>query len=62
MDKTVLTKNFSQDILIMQMYVGDKIFGTTHIGLYDIFSKLIHGEFEMSMMGELHFFFGLQIK
>ncbi|GJS10963.1 retrovirus-related pol polyprotein from transposon TNT 1-94 [Tanacetum coccineum] len=40
----------------------DIIFGSTCQDLCDDFSKIMHDEFEMSMMGELNFFLGLQIK
>ena len=49
-------------MLIVQVYVDDIIFGATHNDLCDDFSKLMRSEFEMSMMGELNFFLGLQIK
>ncbi|GJU25438.1 retrovirus-related pol polyprotein from transposon TNT 1-94 [Tanacetum coccineum] len=42
--------------------VDDIIFGSTSQSLCDDFAKIIHDEFEMSMMGELNFFLGLQIK
>ena len=49
-------------MLIVQIYVDDIIFSATNHYLYEEFFKLMQGEFEMSMMGELKFFFGLQIK
>ena len=49
-------------MLIVQIYVDDIIFGATNHCLCEEFSKLMQGEFEMSMMGELKFFLGLQIK
>nr|GEY60801.1 retrovirus-related Pol polyprotein from transposon TNT 1-94 [Tanacetum cinerariifolium] len=45
-----------------QIYVDDIIFGSTCQNLCDDFAKIMHDEFEMSMMGELNFFLGLQIK
>ena len=48
-------------MLLVQIYV-DIIFGVTNISLCEEFSKCMHSEFEMSMMGELNFFIGLQIK
>jgi len=42
--------------------VGDIIFGATNEMLCEDFSKLMQTEFKMSMMGELKFFLGLQIK
>ena len=50
------------DILVVQIYVDDIIFGSTNEIYCQEFSKLMQGEFEMSMMGELSFFLGLQIK
>ena len=49
-------------MLIVQIYVDDIIFGATNVSLCEEFAKSIYSEFEMSMMGELNFFFGLQIK
>ena len=46
----------------MQIYVDDIIFGSTNENLCKDFSKTMQDEFEMSMMGELKFFLGLQIK
>ena len=37
-------------------------FGTTNVSLCEEFAKCMHSEFEISMMGELKFFLGLQIK
>ncbi|KAK6159097.1 hypothetical protein DH2020_006411 [Rehmannia glutinosa] len=51
-----------QDCLLLQIYVDDIIFGATNESLCKKFSKLMQDEFEMSMMGELNFFLGLQIK
>ena len=61
-DKTLFIKVKNKDILIIQVYVDDIIFGATNESLCQEFSKLMQGEFEMSMMGELTFFLGLQIK
>ena len=48
--------------MIVQVYIDDIIFGVTHNDLCNEFSKMMRSEFEMSMMGELNFFLGLQIK
>ncbi|GJU39027.1 retrovirus-related pol polyprotein from transposon TNT 1-94 [Tanacetum coccineum] len=61
-DNTLFTKKKDSHIIIVQIYVDDVIFGSTCQDLCDDFSKIIHDEFEMSMMGELNFFLGLQIK
>ena len=46
-------------MLIVQISVDDIIFCSTNAALADEFSKLLHSEFEMSMMGDLKFFLGL---
>ena len=38
------------------------IFGSSNPSLCENFANLMKGEFEMSLMGELTFFLGLQIK
>nr|GEZ12371.1 retrovirus-related Pol polyprotein from transposon TNT 1-94 [Tanacetum cinerariifolium] len=48
-------------ILLVQIYVDDIIFGSTNPKLSKQFEKLMHSKFEMSMMGELKFFLGIQI-
>ena len=47
--------------MIVQIYVDDIIFGSSNESLCNNFSKAMQDEFEMSMMGELKFFLGLQI-
>ena len=61
-DTTLFIKKSQNDLLIVQIYVDDIIFSATNHCLYEKFSKLMQGEFEMSMMGELKVFLGLQIK
>jgi len=61
-DKTLFIKNKEKDILLVQIYVDDIIFGATNESLCKEFSKLMTNEFEMSMMGELNYFLGLQVK
>ncbi|GMI76746.1 hypothetical protein HRI_001343900 [Hibiscus trionum] len=61
-DTTLFIKRYNNDILVVQIYVDDIIFGSTNECYCKDFSKLMQGEFEMSMMGELSFFLGLQIK
>jgi hypothetical protein len=48
-----------KDMLIVQIYVDDIIFGFTNENLCKEFSKTMQDEFEISMMGELKFFLGL---
>ncbi|GJZ32106.1 retrovirus-related pol polyprotein from transposon TNT 1-94 [Tanacetum coccineum] len=61
-DNTLFTKKKSSNLIIVQIYVDDIIFGSTCQDICDEFPKIVHDEFEMSMMGELNFFLGLQIK
>nr|CAN69069.1 hypothetical protein VITISV_007586 [Vitis vinifera] len=61
-DTTLFIKTKDNDMLLVQIYVDDIIFGVTNVSLCEEFSKCMHSEFEMSMMRELNFFLGLQIK
>ncbi|GJU76519.1 putative ribonuclease H-like domain-containing protein [Tanacetum coccineum] len=60
-DKTLFIKKNSRDIILVQVYVDDIIFGSTNKAWCDEFEVLMKGEFEMSVMGELTFFLGLQV-
>ena len=59
---TLFILHKDRDMLVIQIYVDDIIFGATNEKLCEEFSKTMQREFEMSMMGELTFFLGLQIK
>nr|GEW74737.1 uncharacterized mitochondrial protein AtMg00810-like [Tanacetum cinerariifolium] len=61
-DKTLFIKRHKGDILIVQLYVDDIIFGSTRKELCNEFERLMHEKFQMSSMGELTFFLGLQVK
>jgi len=61
-DTTLFIKRKLHDIPLVQIYVDDIIFGSTNDSLCKEFSQDMQNEFEMSMMGELNFFLGLQIK
>ncbi|GKA36240.1 putative ribonuclease H-like domain-containing protein [Tanacetum coccineum] len=61
-DKTLFIKRDQGDILLVQVYVDDIIFGSTKKMLYTKFKKMMHKKFQMSSMGELTFFLGLQVK
>jgi hypothetical protein len=61
-DKTLFLLRQGDDILIVQVYVDDIVFGGSSHSLVVSFAKHISKEFEMLMMGELQFFLGLQIK
>ncbi|KAK6146181.1 hypothetical protein DH2020_020050 [Rehmannia glutinosa] len=61
-DRTLFRIQDGKSILLVQIYVDDIIFGSTNKELCDKFSNLMQSKFEMSMMGELAFFLGLQVK
>jgi len=61
-DNTLFNKRQGKDLLLVQVYVDNVIFGSTNDTMCQEFSKLMLGEFEVSLMGELNFFLGLQIK
>nr|GFC69124.1 retrovirus-related Pol polyprotein from transposon TNT 1-94 [Tanacetum cinerariifolium] len=60
-DPTLFTIRYKEDILLVQIYVDDIIFGSTNPKYSKRFEKLMHNRFEMSLMGEMKFFLGLQI-
>jgi hypothetical protein len=61
-DKTLLTLNHGTDFLLVQIYVDDIIFGGSSNTLVSRFQEMMENEFQMSMMGELTFFLGIQVK
>nr|GEZ90916.1 hypothetical protein [Tanacetum cinerariifolium] len=54
-------KHFDDDILLVQVYVDDIIFGSTDPRYATLYSKLMKSRFEMLMMGEMTLFLGLQV-
>ncbi|GKD48265.1 ribonuclease H-like domain, reverse transcriptase, RNA-dependent DNA polymerase, partial [Tanacetum coccineum] len=48
--------------MLVQVYVDDIIFGSTNKSWCDEFEALMKSRFQMSSMGELIFFLGLQVK
>ncbi|GJV49479.1 putative ribonuclease H-like domain-containing protein [Tanacetum coccineum] len=61
-DQTLFIKKQKGDILLVQVYVDDIIFGSTNKELCTSFEKLMKDKFQMSSMGELTFFLGLQVQ
>jgi hypothetical protein len=61
-DKTLFTLNHGTDFLLVQIYVDDIIFGGSSYTLVSRFQEMMESEFQMSMMGELTFFLGIQVK
>jgi hypothetical protein len=60
-DKILFLLRQSDDILIVQVYVDDIVFGGSSHSLVERFAEDMSKELEMSMTGELHFFLRLQI-
>ncbi|KAK8934128.1 hypothetical protein KSP39_PZI014435 [Platanthera zijinensis] len=61
-DQTLFIRTHKSHTLLVQIYVDDIIFGSTDSNLCKKFSNLMHSKFEISSMGELSFFLGLQVK
>ncbi|GJT65474.1 putative ribonuclease H-like domain-containing protein, partial [Tanacetum coccineum] len=62
MDKNLFIKNDKKDIMLIQVYVDDIIFDSTKKSWCDEFKTLMKNMFQMSSLGELTFFLGLQVK
>nr|GFA98537.1 uncharacterized mitochondrial protein AtMg00810-like [Tanacetum cinerariifolium] len=60
-DTTLFIKKKGKHIMLIQIYVDDIIFGSTNSKYYTKFSDLMIKRFEISMMGEMKFFLGLQV-
>jgi hypothetical protein len=61
-EKTIFTINHGTDFLLAQIYMDDIIFGGSSHSHMSRFQKMMKKEFQMSMMGELTFFLGIQVK
>ncbi|GJS24986.1 putative ribonuclease H-like domain-containing protein [Tanacetum coccineum] len=61
-DKTLFFKKNKSDIMLVQVYVDNIIFGSTKKSMCTGFEEVMHKRFQMSSMGELTFFLGLQVK
>nr|GEW46707.1 hypothetical protein [Tanacetum cinerariifolium] len=60
-DQTLFIKKYKREFLLVQVYIDDIIFGLSNPKLCREFEILMHDKFQMSAMGELNFFLGLQI-
>ncbi|GJV43790.1 putative ribonuclease H-like domain-containing protein [Tanacetum coccineum] len=60
--KTLFIRRVKSDFLLIQVYMDDIIFGSTKKSLCIEFEKMMHKKFQISSMGELTFFLGLQVK
>jgi hypothetical protein len=61
-DKTLFTLKHGNDFLLVQIYVDDIIFSDSSRSLVSSFQEMMEDEFQMSMMAELTFFLGIQVK
>ena len=60
-DTTLFTKKIGKDLFVLQIYVDNIIFGSTNQDFCKEFGKMMANEFEISMIGELSYFLGIQI-
>nr|GFB14996.1 putative ribonuclease H-like domain-containing protein [Tanacetum cinerariifolium] len=60
-DQTLFIRRKREDFILVQVYVDDTIFGSSNPQLCREFEALMHDKFQMSAMGELNFFLGLQV-
>ncbi|GJW62923.1 retrovirus-related pol polyprotein from transposon TNT 1-94 [Tanacetum coccineum] len=60
-DPTLFTQKTGKHILLVQIYVDDIIFASTDPKACEIFSYEMSSKFQMSMMGQMSFFLGLQV-
>jgi hypothetical protein len=61
-DPTLFTKTLANDLFVCQIYLDDIIFGSTNESTCEEFSRIMTQKFKMSMMGELKYFLGFQVK
>ena len=61
-DTTLFIRKDKNSFVVAQIYVNDIVFGATNDSLAHSFADEIKAMFEMSMVGELTYFFGLQVK
>nr|GEZ60423.1 hypothetical protein [Tanacetum cinerariifolium] len=60
-DQTLFIRKHRGDFILVQVYVDDIIFGSSNLQLCKEFEAIMHEKFQMSAMGELNFFLGLQV-
>nr|GEV10257.1 hypothetical protein [Tanacetum cinerariifolium] len=60
-DQTLFIRRKRGDFILVQVYVDDIIYGLSNRQLCRVFEALMHEKFQMSVMGELNFFLGLQV-
>ena len=62
LDPTLVTTTYDGELFVRQIYVDDIIFGCTNKRYSDEFGHMMQEQYQMSMMGELKFFLGPQIR
>nr|GFC71423.1 hypothetical protein [Tanacetum cinerariifolium] len=60
-DQNFFIRRQREDFILVQVYVDDIIFGSSNLQLCREFEALMHKKIQMSAMGELNFFLGLQV-
>jgi hypothetical protein len=61
-DKTLFTLKHVNNFLLVHIYIDDIIFGDSSRVILSSFQKMMENKFQMSMMEELTFFLGIQVK
>src|ERR1044072_5536153 len=61
-DKTLFVKKDKGKLMITQIYVDDIVFGGMSSQMVEHFVQQMKSEFEMSLVGELNCFLGVQVK
>ena len=61
-DTTLFIRNDKNSFAVAQIYVDDIVFGATNDSLAHSFADEMKAMFKMSMVGELTYFLGLQVK
>nr|GEX23975.1 hypothetical protein [Tanacetum cinerariifolium] len=60
-DQTLFIRRQRGNFILVQVYMDDIIFGSSNLQLCREFEALMHEKFQMTVMGELNFFLGLQV-
>nr|GEX28574.1 hypothetical protein [Tanacetum cinerariifolium] len=60
-DQTLFIKRQRGNFILVRVYMDDIIFGSSNPQVCREFKALMHEKFQMSAMGELNFFLGLQV-
>ena len=61
-DKNLFVKYDNSELFVDQIYVYDIVFGSTNAKMVKYCVHVMSSEFEMSVVGELNYFLGFQVK